>query len=59
MRSLGAVDDEKGVTWELVYYGSHVLVKPRRNFAAGWILGFRSRCRFVDLAAQRCGRCQR
>ena len=23
-RSIGAVDDEKGVTWELVYDGSHV-----------------------------------
>ena len=39
-RSLGAVDDEKGVTWELVYYGSHVPGETAPQFRAGLDLGF-------------------
>src|SRR5258707_4667998 len=38
MRSLGAVDDEKGVTWELVYHGSHVPGETAPQFRGG--LGF-------------------
>jgi hypothetical protein len=39
-RSLGAVDDEKGVTWELVYYGSHVPGENAPQFRGGLDLGF-------------------
>ncbi len=39
-RSLGAVDDEKGVTWELVYYGSHVPGETAPQFRGGLDFGF-------------------
>lgn len=39
-RSLGAVDDEKGVNWELVYYGSHVPGETAPQFRAGLDFGF-------------------
>lgn len=38
-RSIGAVDDEKGVSWELVYDGSHVSNENTPQFRAGLDLG--------------------
>ena len=38
-RSIGAVDDEKGVAWELVYDGSHVTGANPPQFRAGLDLG--------------------
>ncbi len=40
LRSLGAVDDEKGVTWELVYHGSHVPGETAPQFRGGLDFGF-------------------
>jgi hypothetical protein len=38
-RSIGAVDDEKGVTWEVVYDGSHVTNENPPQFRAALDLG--------------------
>jgi hypothetical protein len=38
-RSLGAVDDEKGITWELVYDSSHVTGQTVPQFRGGLDLG--------------------
>jgi hypothetical protein len=39
-RSLGAVDDEKGVSWELVYHGSHVPGETAPQIRGGLDFGF-------------------
>jgi hypothetical protein len=39
-RSLGAVDDEKGVSWDLVYHGSHVPGENAPQFRGSLDLGF-------------------
>jgi hypothetical protein len=39
-RSIGAVDDEKGVSWELVYFGSHIPGENAPQFRGGLDLGF-------------------
>jgi hypothetical protein len=39
-RSIGAVDDEKGVNWELVYFGNHIPGETVPQFRGGLDLGF-------------------